>query len=77
MQNQVRTTLHRVNARKAPGPDGVAGRILKVCADQLAKMFTNIFSLSLKQSGVPTCLKLATIVPVPKKTKVIYNLHHH
>jgi hypothetical protein len=37
------------------------------CADQLAGVFTDIFNLSLSQSA---CFKMATIVPVPKKTKV-------
>ena len=69
-QHQVRATLRRVNARKAAGPDGVAGRVLKACADQLAEVFTTIFNLSLLQSVVPSCLKSATIVPVPKKNTV-------
>lgn len=38
--------LKKVNASKATGPDGVLGRILKVCADQLAEVFTKIFNLS-------------------------------
>ena len=33
-------------------------------------MFTDIFNLSLSQSVVPTCFKMVTIVPVPRKTKV-------
>lgn len=43
---QVRADLKKVNASKATGPDGVLGRILKVCADQLAEVFTKIFNLS-------------------------------
>jgi hypothetical protein len=30
-------------------------------------VFTDIFNQSLSQSAVPTCFKMATIVPVPKK----------
>jgi gmma-aminobutyric acid receptor subunit gamma/cGMP-dependent protein kinase 2 len=29
-----------------------------------------IFNISLSQSAIPTCFKMATIVPVPKKAKV-------
>ncbi|KAI3364235.1 hypothetical protein L3Q82_011035, partial [Scortum barcoo] len=60
----------------APGPDGIPGRALKVCADQdqLADVFADIFNISLLQSVVPTCFKETIIVPVPKKTKI---LHHH
>jgi hypothetical protein len=33
-------------------------------------VFTNIFNLSQSQSAVPTCFKIAAIVPVPKNAKV-------
>ena len=38
-------SLKRINIRKAPGPYGIPGRALKVCADQLADVFTDIFNL--------------------------------
>ncbi|KAI3363146.1 hypothetical protein L3Q82_011787 [Scortum barcoo] len=44
------------------------GRALKVCADQLADVFADIFNMSLLQSVVPTCFKETIIVP--KKTKI-------
>uniref|UniRef100_A0A4W5L6E0 Reverse transcriptase domain-containing protein n=1 Tax=Hucho hucho TaxID=62062 RepID=A0A4W5L6E0_9TELE len=66
----VRKTFKCVNPRKAAGPDGIPGRVLRACADQLAGVFTDIFNQSLSQSAVPTCFKRATIVPVPKKAKV-------
>ncbi|KAI3375925.1 hypothetical protein L3Q82_016344, partial [Scortum barcoo] len=47
------------------------GRALKVCADQLADVFADIFNMSLLQSVVPTCFKETIIVPVPKKTKIL------
>ncbi|KAI4882344.1 hypothetical protein NFI96_008531 [Prochilodus magdalenae] len=59
-----------VNIRKAPGPDGIPGRILKVCAHELAGVFTDISNLSLSLSVVPACFKLATIVPVPKTARI-------
>ena len=61
----------RINTHKAPGPDGIPGRALKVCADQLADVFTDIFNLSLLQSVVPACFKETIIVPVPQKTKTL------
>ncbi|XP_041830687.1 uncharacterized protein LOC121632933 [Melanotaenia boesemani] len=60
------TTLKQINARKAAGPDGIPGRVLRACAEQLAEVFTDIFNLSLTQAAVPTCLKSTSIVPVPK-----------
>ncbi|XP_051899168.1 uncharacterized protein LOC127585608 [Pristis pectinata] len=65
-----RSVFQRVNTRKASGPDGVPGCVLRSCADQLAEVFPDIFNLSLLQSQVPTCFKKTTIIPVPKKSKV-------
>ncbi|KAI5615474.1 gastrula zinc finger protein XlCGF28.1-like [Silurus asotus] len=62
----VYSVFSRVDARKAAGPDGIPGRVLRACAGQLAQVFTDIFNLSLAQATVPTCLKTTTIVPVPK-----------
>ena len=64
-------SLNRINTCKAPGPDGLPGRALKVCADQLADVFADIFNLSLLQSVVPACFKETIIVPVPKKMKTL------
>ncbi len=47
-------SLKKINTRKAPGPDGIPGWALKVCADQLADVFIDILNLSLLQSVVPT-----------------------
>ncbi len=53
-----------VKERKSPGPDGIGGRVLKNCADQLADIFTFIFSMSLQLHKVPSLWK--DFVPVPK-----------
>ena len=66
----VTKTFKQVNIHKAAGPDGLPGRVLRACADQLASVFTDIFNLSLTDSVIPTCFKQTTIVPVPKKARV-------
>ncbi len=43
-EDEVRRELKRVNVRKAAGPDGITGRVLRSCADQLAGLFTSIFN---------------------------------
>jgi hypothetical protein len=63
-------TFKRVKIHKAAGPDGLQGRVLWACVDQLAGVFTDIFNMSLIESVLPTCFKQTTIVPVPKNTKV-------
>ncbi|KAK3561725.1 hypothetical protein QTP86_012698 [Hemibagrus guttatus] len=65
-EHEVRCMLRAVNPRKAAGPDGIPGRVLKDCTDQLDGVFTRIFSQSLSQSTVPPCLKSSTIIPLPK-----------
>ncbi len=55
-EDEVRRELKRVNIRKAAGPDGNTGRVLRSCADQLAGLFTSIFNESLATSVVPTLL---------------------
>ncbi len=47
-EDDVRRELRRVNVRKAAGPDGITGRVLRSCADQLAGLFTSIFNESLR-----------------------------
>ena len=43
---------------------------LKVCIDQLARIFTRIFNRSLELCEVPSCFKRSTIIPVPKKPSI-------
>ncbi len=66
----VTRSFKRVNIRKAVGPDGIPGSVLKACTFQLARVFTDIFNLSLSLSVVPVCFKKSTIVPIPKKNKI-------
>ncbi len=56
-EDEVRRELKRENVRKATGPDGITGRVLRSCADQLAGLFTSIFNESLATSVVPTSFK--------------------
>ncbi|KAK3530672.1 hypothetical protein QTP86_031659, partial [Hemibagrus guttatus] len=58
--------LNQINARKAAGPNGIPGRVLRACAEQLAGVFTDIFNLSLAHSVMPTYFKSTSISPVPK-----------
>ena len=69
-EHDVRRVLLAVNPRKAAGPDGVPGKVLRACAHQLTLIFTRLFNLSLDQAAIPSCLKSATIIPVPKKSPI-------
>ncbi len=68
-EDEVWRELKRVNVRKAAGPDGITGRVLRSCADQLAGLSTSIFNESLATSVVLTSFKKSIIIPVPKNSK--------
>jgi hypothetical protein len=58
------------NIHKAAGPDGLPGRVLRACADQLSRVFTDIFKVFLTQSVIPTCFMQTTLIHVPKNAEV-------
>ncbi len=70
-EDEVWRELKRVNIRKAAGPDGITGRVLRSCADQLAGLSTSIFNESLATSVVLTSFKKSIIIPVPKNSKLL------
>lgn len=53
---------------KAPGPDGITGRLLKTCTLELAPVLFSLYSKSFL-SGIPNIWKTSVIVPVPKKPR--------
>ncbi len=66
-EDEFRRELQRVNVRKAAGPDGIPGRVLRSCADQLAILFTSIsnelfatlwFPPPLKNLSSSLCLRI-------------------
>jgi hypothetical protein len=67
-QEEVASCLARINPRKAPGPDGLCGHVLKQCSSQLSHVFTRLFQLFLNAHFVPRVWKTSVIIPVPKKT---------
>ena len=69
-EHDVRRAFASLKPNKGAGPDGISPRYLRLCAPQLAPVFTNIFMWSLKICVVPACMKKATIVPVPKKSSI-------
>ncbi len=62
-EDEVRRELRRGNVRKAAGPDGITGSVLRSCADQLAGLFTSIFNESLATSLVPTPKHICSSIP--------------
>ena len=67
-QEDVAKQLSRTKPNKAPGPDGIPGRLLKECAAELGPALQPIFQQSIDVGEVPTSWKTSTVVPVPKKS---------
>ena len=59
--------LLNIKENKATGPDGIPGKILKTCANELADVYRLLFQASLDQGVIPDDWRHANIVPLFKK----------
>ena len=66
-ESDVERIFKSVDANKSQGPDGISGKIIKTCCNELSFIFTYIFNMSLKLHTIPRIWKLSEIIPVPKK----------
>lgn len=62
----VKRVFSKCNMRKSPGPDMITGKLLRICADQLFGVFSDIFNCSLIEQRIPLTWKESVIVPVAK-----------
>ena len=65
--SRVRKILKGINVNKAPGPDGIHGKVLKNCRESLAYPLSLLFSTSYNIGQIPLEWKTANVVPVHKK----------
>ena len=65
-RQEIKDLLEKIDTRKAMGPDGVNGWILKECREQLEEPIWDIITSSLKEGKVPKEWKRANIVPIYK-----------
>ena len=65
-ESEVKLCFKQQKSKKAPGPDNIAGRVIKECCEQLAPIFTRLFNQSLSDGVVPVSWKTSTLIPVPK-----------
>ena len=59
--------LQNLKADKSPGTDEIHPRLLKECAQSLAKPLKMLFDLSMKTSRIPSEWKVAEVRPIYKK----------
>ena len=63
----VTNILKNIDVNKSPGPDGIAGIVLKKCASNLSYPLSILFDISFSTGQLPSDWKLANVVPVHKK----------
>ena len=59
--------LNNLKENKATGPDGIPGRLLKMCSNEITDVLCLIFQSSLNQGCIPSDWRKANIVPIYKK----------
>ena len=64
---RIRKILKNINVNKAPGPDGIHGKVLKNCRESLAYPLSLLFTTSYNIGQIPSEWKTANVVPVHKK----------
>ena len=66
-EEEVCDELCKIDVRKASGPDGVHGRLLKEAAPFIANSLAKLFAKSLATGCIPQDWKVANVTPVHKK----------
>ena len=65
-EKEVNNALMKINTRKASGPDGVSGKVLKECRVQLSPVLLKLYQESMDKHDIPIIWLTAELVPVPK-----------
>ena len=65
--SRIKDLLENINVNKAPGPDGIHGRILKYCSTSLCSPLSILFKLIYNTGTIPVEWKSTNIVPIHKK----------
>ncbi|KAM7315618.1 hypothetical protein ISCGN_005401 [Ixodes scapularis] len=66
---EIRTALHDLNSRSAPGPDGVSNRALKNLDDRSMEQLTDYINTCWRRGSLPRQWKTAKMILIPKPGK--------
>ena len=71
---EINTILKSLNSKKAPGIDKIPTKLVKLASDILAEPLSIAINNSIRTSTFPNNAKIATVVPIDKKTydKYVY-----
>lgn len=70
-QNAVAAVLDKLNVKKAPGVDRIAGRVLRESPHSGILWLTRIFNAILQLGTFPSAWKSANIIMLPKAGKSV------
>ena len=65
---EINTILKTLNSKKAPGIDKIPTKLVKLASDILAEPLSIAINNSIRTSAFPNNAKIATVVPIDKKT---------
>ena len=65
---EINTILKSLNSKKAPGTDKIPTKLVKLPSDFLAEPLSIAINNSIRTSTFPNNAKIATVVPIDKKT---------
>ena len=66
-QERVLGLFKHIGVNRCPGPDGIWGRTLRSCSEQLSGVFQRLFQTSIATCTIPDIWKLSTVNLIPKK----------
>lgn len=70
-EDEIMHYAKKIKDKKAPGPDGIPGKVIKVASGVLTQQIAHIFTECLKEGHFPKEWKEATLVLLPKASKPI------
>ena len=72
--NKVNLILKSLNTKKASGRDEIPTRLVKLASNFLLKPLATVTNNSLASSKLPDITKIATVIPIDKKTDDKYDI---
>lgn len=72
----IESIVNNIDGSKSMGPDGISGRLLKECKDQLTDAIVDIVGTSLGTGKVPKEWKRAEVIPIYKNDSKMEPLNY-
>ena len=77
-KEEVRQAIQDLKVRKAAGPSGVTGEMIKAAGEQAVDWLTNICNRIVKEEAIPESWQMSELVPIYIRAKeMCWNAAHH